>query len=196
MGESSHRRWARDPMRGGRSYATVRAGRWLAWAQGRAGGQAASDDARHSARRMAARGRRRIGCASRHGAFTAFGKSAPCLEVKSLHSQTGDKMKNKVLMLCGILAPVVYVITVILGGFLWPGYSHVSQPVSDLIATGAPNKSLLDPACHFTDGFLVQEQPAPAWIWLVFLHLCRHRVSVRWADRYQHSQPEDPRWTL
>ncbi len=54
-------------------------------------------------------------------------------------------MKNKVLMLCGILAPVVYVITVILGGFLRPGYSHVSQAVSDLIATGAPNKSLLDP---------------------------------------------------
>ena len=29
-------------------------------------------------------------------------------------------MKNKVLMFCGILAPVVYVITVILGGILWP----------------------------------------------------------------------------
>lgn len=40
--------------------------------------------------------------------------------------------------------PVVYVLTVILGGVLRPGYSHVSQAVSDLIATGAPNKSLLD----------------------------------------------------
>jgi hypothetical protein len=30
-------------------------------------------------------------------------------------------------------------------GVLRPGYSHVSQAVSDLIATGAPNKSLLDP---------------------------------------------------
>lgn len=54
-------------------------------------------------------------------------------------------MKNKVLMLCGILAPVVYVLTVILGGVLRPGYSHVSQAISDLMATGAPNKSLLDP---------------------------------------------------
>jgi hypothetical membrane protein len=54
-------------------------------------------------------------------------------------------MKNKVLMLCGILAPVVYVLTVILGGVIRPGYSHVAQAVSDLIATGAPNKSLLDP---------------------------------------------------
>ena len=54
-------------------------------------------------------------------------------------------MKNKVLMLCGILAPVLYVLTVILGGVIRPGYSHVSQAVSDLIATEAPNKSLLDP---------------------------------------------------
>jgi hypothetical protein len=54
-------------------------------------------------------------------------------------------MRNKVLMLCGMLAPVVYVGTVTLGGILWPGYSHVSQAVSDLIATGAPNKALLDP---------------------------------------------------
>jgi hypothetical membrane protein len=57
----------------------------------------------------------------------------------------GGKMKNKVLFLCGILTPVVYIFTVILGGFLWQGYSHVAQPVSDLIATGAPNKPLLDP---------------------------------------------------
>ena len=54
-------------------------------------------------------------------------------------------MKNKVLVLCGILAPVVYILTVILGGVIRPGYSHVTQAVSDLIATEAPNKSLLDP---------------------------------------------------
>ena len=54
-------------------------------------------------------------------------------------------MNNKVLMLCGILAPVIYVITVILGGALRPEYSHVSQAVSDLVAAEAPNKSLLDP---------------------------------------------------
>ncbi len=54
-------------------------------------------------------------------------------------------MKSKILMLAGILAPVVYVGTVILGGILRPSYSHISQPVSDLVASGAPNKSLLDP---------------------------------------------------
>jgi hypothetical membrane protein len=48
------------------------------------------------------------------------------------------------LALCGILAPVLYVFTVILGGAISPEYSHVSQAVSDLIATDAPNKPLLD----------------------------------------------------
>ena len=52
---------------------------------------------------------------------------------------------RKVLLLCGILTPVVYVLTVILGGILTPGYSHIAQAVSDLIATGAPAKPLLDP---------------------------------------------------
>lgn len=54
-------------------------------------------------------------------------------------------MKTKSLMLAGILAPLVYVGTVILGGLLRPNYSHIAQPVSDLVASGAPNKSLLDP---------------------------------------------------
>lgn len=54
-------------------------------------------------------------------------------------------MRNKVFILCGILGPIVYIATVILGGILRPGYSHISQAVSELIATGAPNKILLDP---------------------------------------------------
>lgn len=53
-------------------------------------------------------------------------------------------MKNNRLMLCGILAPIVYVVTVLLGGILSPGYNHIAQPVSDLIAAGSPNKSILD----------------------------------------------------
>jgi len=61
----------------------------------------------------------------------------------------GDKMRNKILMLCGILAPAVYVLAVVLGGILRPGYSHLSEAVSELIATGAPNKPLLDPIFSF-----------------------------------------------
>ncbi len=54
-------------------------------------------------------------------------------------------MKNKALKSSGLLAPIVYVIAVIIGGLLWPGYSHVSQYVSELIGSGAPTKQLLDP---------------------------------------------------
>lgn len=54
-------------------------------------------------------------------------------------------MRYRLLMLCGILAPVVYVSAVILGGILSPDYSHKSQAVSELIEAGAPNKDLLNP---------------------------------------------------
>jgi len=53
-------------------------------------------------------------------------------------------MKIKTLLWGGLLAPVVYVFTVLLGGALHPGYSHVAQAVSDLIAAEAPHKALLD----------------------------------------------------
>lgn len=53
-------------------------------------------------------------------------------------------MKAKFLLLCGLGAPLLYILTVFLGGLLRPDYSHLSQPVSDLIASGAPNKPVLD----------------------------------------------------
>ncbi|MBX3084834.1 MAG: DUF998 domain-containing protein [Anaerolineae bacterium] len=53
-------------------------------------------------------------------------------------------MKTKWLLLTGVLAALVYVGTVILGGLLRPDYSHLTQPISELTATGAPNKLLLD----------------------------------------------------
>jgi len=53
-------------------------------------------------------------------------------------------MKNRILSVCGTLAPILYVATVALGGAIRPGYSHIAQAVSELIETGAPNKALLD----------------------------------------------------
>jgi len=54
-------------------------------------------------------------------------------------------MRNKLFFLCGMLAPVVYVGAVIVGGLKWPGYSQISQFVSELLESGAPNKALLNP---------------------------------------------------
>ena len=56
--------------------------------------------------------------------------------------KSGGKMK-KLLALSGVLAPIIYIGTVILGGILRPGYSHIAEAVSELVATGAPHKPLL-----------------------------------------------------
>jgi hypothetical protein len=53
-------------------------------------------------------------------------------------------MKYRFLLLGGALAPAVYVAAVTLGGLIQPGYSHLSQAVSELTARGAPNKNFLD----------------------------------------------------
>ena len=54
-------------------------------------------------------------------------------------------MRNKILMFSGILAPLAYALAVVVGGILRPGYSHITQYVSELIEAGAPNKAILDP---------------------------------------------------
>lgn len=43
----------------------------------------------------------------------------------------------------GMIGVAAYVLHVVLGGFLWKGYNHLMQPISDLTASGAPNKDLL-----------------------------------------------------
>jgi hypothetical protein len=53
-------------------------------------------------------------------------------------------MIQKLLYLCGMLVPFIYVFMYILGGALRPGYSHISDSVSELLSPGAPNKALLD----------------------------------------------------
>jgi len=54
-----------------------------------------------------------------------------------------SRIFRRILMGSGMLAVLVYLVHVVLGGVLWKGYSHLHQPISDLTATGAPNRSLL-----------------------------------------------------
>lgn len=48
-----------------------------------------------------------------------------------------------ILLSSGMLSVLVYLLHVLLGGYLWKSYSHLQQPISDLTATGAPNRFLL-----------------------------------------------------
>jgi hypothetical protein len=52
-------------------------------------------------------------------------------------------MKSTVISLFGIVAPLFYIIPTVVGGLLRPGYSHISNSVSDLLASGAPNRIYL-----------------------------------------------------
>ncbi len=53
-------------------------------------------------------------------------------------------MRQRLFALCGVIAPVFFVFIVILGGAMRPGYSHLSDTISELFSPGSPNKLLLD----------------------------------------------------
>lgn len=62
-------------------------------------------------------------------------------------TQTIKKLSKmqKVLLICGILAPLLLASTDILAGTLYPGYSFTSQAISELFAIGAPTSDLVVP---------------------------------------------------
>lgn len=57
-----------------------------------------------------------------------------------------------IALLQGIVAPCLFLVIVVVGGVLTPGYNHVSQAVSELTEAGAPNKELLDPLLLLIEG--------------------------------------------
>ena len=54
-------------------------------------------------------------------------------------------VKNQKLYgICGMLSPIVFNLIWIIAGFIQPGYDHIQNDVSSLMALGAPNKLLFD----------------------------------------------------
>ena len=53
-------------------------------------------------------------------------------------------MLRKLMLYCGIAAPVLYIATAIVGAALRPDYSHIVNAISELLSNGAPNKAILD----------------------------------------------------
>jgi len=54
-------------------------------------------------------------------------------------------MLRRILVTCGIAAPILYVVTAITGAALRPNaYSHIVNAISELLSNGAPNKEILD----------------------------------------------------
>jgi hypothetical protein len=54
-------------------------------------------------------------------------------------------MGRKLLLVCGIVASLLYVATTIMAAMVWEGYSSASQTVSELFAIGAPSRPLVIP---------------------------------------------------
>ncbi len=52
-------------------------------------------------------------------------------------------MTQAVFYIAGVIIPLVYFFMYLIGGALRPGYSHLSNSVSELLSPGAPNRPLL-----------------------------------------------------
>ncbi len=54
-------------------------------------------------------------------------------------------LQIRLLGIFGVLAPLVYLIAMVVGGFLWSGYSQYNDTVSTLTSQGAPNQTIITP---------------------------------------------------
>jgi hypothetical protein len=61
----------------------------------------------------------------------------------------------KILGVIGALAPLVYLIAVLVGGVLWQVYSHVHDTVSTLTSAGAPNQEVMVPLFAIYNIFVI-----------------------------------------
>ena len=52
-------------------------------------------------------------------------------------------MVRKILLGCGVVSSVLYIVTDLLGTLRYQGYSNVDQEFSDLTAQGAPTRPLM-----------------------------------------------------
>jgi hypothetical protein len=52
-------------------------------------------------------------------------------------------MGTRVLLLCGVISPLIYLGATIVGGAMRPGYNHMVDTVSELMSPGSPNKPLM-----------------------------------------------------
>jgi hypothetical protein len=52
-------------------------------------------------------------------------------------------MNQRIFYFFGLFAPILFVFTAILGGVLRPGYSHLTNTVSELFSPGSPNRLFL-----------------------------------------------------
>ena len=63
--------------------------------------------------------------------------------VLKTQSRKGRRMLRKILLGCGIVSSVLYVISDVIGALCYPGYSYTDQEFSELTAQGSPVRPLM-----------------------------------------------------
>jgi hypothetical protein len=72
-------------------------------------------------------------------------------------------MLRKILLGCGIVSSVLYVVTDVLGTLRYPGYSYADQTFSELTAQGAPTRPLMVALNGIPYGVLVTAFAGGVW---------------------------------
>ena len=65
--------------------------------------------------------------------------------------QTSRPVWVTISLVLGIASPILFAVIVVVGGLMQPGYSHISQAISELIERGVLNKPLLDMGLYITE---------------------------------------------
>ena len=78
-------------------------------------------------------------------------------------SQKGRRMVRKILLGCGIVSSVLYIVTDLLGTLRYPSYSYANQTFSELTAQGAPTRPLMVALNGITYGVLVAAFAVGVW---------------------------------
>jgi hypothetical membrane protein len=86
------------------------------------------------------------------------------------HASAAPWNVERALLLCGVLAPIVYVGTDLVACLLYPGFSSTDQAVSELFAIGAPTSGLVVPLFTLSSALLL---PFAFAIW-------RTAGDIRW----------------
>ena len=72
-------------------------------------------------------------------------------------------MVRKILLICGIVSSVLYIVTDVLGTLRYPGYSYANQTFSELTAQGSPVRHLMVALNGISYGVLVAAFAVGVW---------------------------------
>ena len=98
---------------------------------------------------------------------------------------------KRFLLLAGAVGALAYVSHVVIGGFLWHGYNHLMQPISDLTGSGAPDRHALSVILYVYSFFSLlfgvaallrfQTLKAKIALWGMILFLAMQCVSLSYS---------------